>query len=127
RDYHIKSSGGFIVQPLPFIEEEDLVKLENKLSELKSVSDYFYNDDDIEDVVKKLFSEFEIEVTEKIPVGFNCDCSEERMEQALVSIGKKDLQQIIEEDEKIETVCHFCNRKYLFEGDKLKSILESLQ
>ncbi len=125
-DYHIKSSGGFIVQPLPFIEEEDLAKLEKALGKLKSVSDYFDNDDDVEDVVKKLFSEFEIEVTEKIPVGFNCDCSEERMEQALISIGKKDLQQIIEEDEKIETVCHFCNRKYLFEGEKIKSILKSL-
>lgn len=127
RDYHIKSSGGFIVQPLPFIEEEDLTKLENALGKLNSVSDYFDNDEDIEDIAKKLFSEFEIEVTDKIPVGFKCDCSEERMEQALVSIGKKDLQQIIEEDEKIETVCHFCNKKYLFEGDKLQNILDSLQ
>lgn len=127
RDYHIKSSGGFIVQPLPFIEEEDLTKLENALGKLNSVSDYFDNDEDIEDIAKKLFSEFEIEVTDKIPVGFKCDCSEERMEQALISIGKKDLQQIIEEDEKIETVCHFCNKKYLFEGDNLQNILNSLQ
>lgn len=127
RDYHIKSAGGFIVQPMPFMEEEDLTKLENALGKLKSVSDYFDNDDDIEDIVKKIFSDFEIEITEKIPVGFKCDCSEERMEQALISLGKKDLQQIIEEDEKIETVCHFCNKKYLFEGNKIKSILESLQ
>jgi len=127
RDYHIKSAGGFIVQPLPFIEEGDLVKLENALGKLNSVSDYFDNDDDIEDVAKRLFAEFDLEITDRIPVGFKCDCSEERMEKALISLGKKDLQEIIEEDEKIETVCHFCNKKYLFQGDKIKSILESLQ
>lgn len=127
RDYSIKSSGGFILQTLPFIEGEDLAKLENKLSNLKSVSDYFDNDDEIEKIAKDLFSDFDIEITDKIPVEFICDCSEERMEQALLTIGKKDLKQLIEDDEKIETVCHFCNEKYMFEGEKLENILKYIE
>jgi molecular chaperone Hsp33 len=127
RDYSIKSSGGFILQTLPFIEDEDLAKLENKLSNLKSVSDYFDNDDEIEKIAKDLFSDFDIEITDKIPVEFICDCSEERMEQALLTIGKKDLKQLIEDDEKIETVCHFCNEKYMFEGEKLENILKFIE
>lgn len=124
RDYSIKSSGGFIVQTLPFIEDEDLAKLENTLNNLKTVSDYFDNNDEVEKIAKELFADFDIEITDKIPVEFICDCSEERMEQALMTIGKEDLKQLIEEDGMIETVCHFCNEKYLFEGEKLKSILK---
>ena len=123
-DYSIKSAGGFMVQTLPFIEDEDLDKLENTLENIKSVSDYFDNDKDVEEVAKEIFSDFEIEITDKIPVSFSCDCSEERMEQALMTIGKKDLKEIIEEDGKIETVCHFCSKKYMFEGEKLNNILK---
>ncbi len=126
-DYSIKSSGGFMVQTLPFIEEEDLDKLENTLNSLKSVSDYFDNDKTIEVIAKEIFSDFDIVITDKIPVSFNCDCSEERMEQALISVGKDDLKEIIEEDGKIETVCHFCNKRYLFEGEKLKNILKYIE
>ncbi|HQB64200.1 MAG TPA: Hsp33 family molecular chaperone HslO [Sedimentibacter sp.] len=126
-DYSIKAAGGFIVQTLPFIEEEDLVKLENTLNSLKSVSDYFDSQKDVEEIAKVIFSDFEIEIMDQIPVSFSCDCSEERMEQALISIGKEDLKQIIREDEKIETLCHFCSKKYLFEGDKLKNILKYIE
>lgn len=127
RDYSIKSAGGFIVQTLPFIEEEDLTKLENTLNSLKSISDYFDNNDDVESIAKNLFAEFDLEITDKIPVEFICDCSWERMEQALLTLGKDDLKQLVEDDGKIETVCHFCNEKYMFEGDKLKNILKYIE
>ena len=122
-DYSIKATGGFMVQTLPFMEEEDLTKLEKALKNIKSVSDYFDNEKDVEEIAKEIFSDFEIEIHDKIPVSFKCDCSEKRMEAALISLGKEELKTIIEEDEKIETVCHFCNKKYLFEGDKLKNLL----
>jgi molecular chaperone Hsp33 len=116
-----------MVQTLPFIEEEDLVKLENTLNNLKSVSDYFNNEKDLEEIAKEIFSDFDIEVFDRIPVSFDCDCSEERMEQALISLGKNELKKIIEEDGKIETVCHFCNKKYMFEGNKLINILKYIE
>lgn len=127
RDYSIKSAGGFILQTLPFIEDEDLDKIENVLNNLKSVSDYFDNDDDVEDIAKKLFADFDIEILDKIHVSFKCDCSEERMERGLISLGKKELKEIIEEDEQIETVCHFCNEKYIFSGDKIKDIMKHIE
>ncbi len=126
RDYSIKSSGGFIVQTLPFIEDEDIALIENKLNSIKSVSEYFDNDSDIEDIAKEIFKEFDIEIMDKIPVGFNCDCSFDRMEKALISLGKDELKKIIEEDGQVEAVCHFCNEKYLFEGDKLVKLLNSI-
>lgn len=125
-DYSIKAAGGFIIQALPFIDEEDLVKLENKVSSIKSISEYFDNDKDVEEVALEIFKEFDMEITEKIPVCFRCDCSEERMEGALISLGREELTKIAEEDEKIETVCHFCNKKYIFEGEKLKNILNAV-
>ena len=124
KDLSIKSAGGFIVQELPFIEEEDIKRLEDTLNRLKSVSGCFNND---KEIAKDLFSDFQIEITDKIPVEFLCDCSEERMEAALMTIGRDDLKQLIEEDEKIETVCHFCNKKYLFQGKKLKNILNYIE
>lgn len=124
RDLSIKSSGGFIVQTLPYIEEDDLEKLETVLNNLKSVSDYFDNDDDVEEIAKRIFSEFDLEITEKIPVSFHCGCSMERMERGLISLGKDELKKIILEDGQIETVCHFCNEKYLFQGEKLKTLLD---
>lgn len=126
RDYSIKSSGGFIVQTLPFIEDEDVTLIENTLSSIKSVSDYFDNEKDVEDIAKEIFKKFNIEILDKIPVRFKCDCSYERMEQGLISLGEKELKEIIEEDDKVETVCHFCNSKYLFEGEKLKSLLSNI-
>lgn len=125
-DYSIKSAGGFIVQTLPFIEEEDLEKLENFLTKIKSVSEIFDTEDEISVIAENLFKEFELEITDKIPVEFNCDCSEERMERALISLGKTEIEEIVKEDEKIEAECHFCNKKYMFDGEKLQNILNKL-
>ena len=127
RDYSIKSSGGFIVQTLPFIEDEDLNLIEKTLNNLKSVSDYFDNDKDVEDVAKEIFKDFDLEITDKIPVRFKCDCSYDRMEQALISLGEQELTKIIEEDDNVETVCHFCNEKYIFEGENLKNLLNDIK
>lgn len=126
KDYHIKSSGGFIVQPLPFIEEEDLIKLENTLNNMHTVSSYFDNDKEVEEIALEIFKDFDLEITDKIPVEFKCDCSFDRMEQALISLGKKELKEIIEEDETIETVCHFCNTKYLFDDEKIQKLLNNI-
>ncbi len=126
RDLSIKSAGGFIVQTLPFIEEEDIASLENCLKDIKSVSEYFDNDKDVEEIAHEIFKDFGIEILDKIPVGFNCDCSYDRMEKALVSLGRDELKKIIEEDEKIETVCHFCNKKYSFEGERLEDLIKNI-
>jgi len=77
---------------------------------------------DVEEIAKEIFSEFEIEILDKIPVSFRCDCSEERMEQALISLGKEEsYEKSSKRTKKLETVCHFCN-KNIVEGEKLKNL-----
>jgi len=71
-------------------------------------------------------SDFEVEITEKIPVQYNCDCSKEKIEEALISVGKDDLKKMIEEDGKAEVTCQFCNKKYHFNKNELKKIIEQV-
>lgn len=125
-DLSIKSAGGLIVQPLPDISEEDLCKLEKLFKELKSVSACFDNNKDVEEVVKDIFKDFNINITEKIPVEFKCDCCNERIERVLISVGKEELKKIIEEDRRAEIVCSFCNKKYQFNEEQLIDLLESI-
>lgn len=125
RDCSIKSGGGFIIQVLPNIDNEDLELLEKTTNELKSISKYFDNNKSIEEVIKEMFKKFEIEITEKIPVQFKCDCSTKRMEEALITIGKEELKKIIDEDGEAEIVCHFCNKKYNFNKEQLENLLNN--
>lgn len=126
-DLSVKSAGGFIVQTLPFIEDEEVKAIEETLKNMKSISEYFDTDKDVEDIAREMFQEFNMKITDKIPVQFNCDCSKERMEEALISIGKEELKEIAKEDEKIEIVCHFCNKKYLFENESLQHLIDMVE
>lgn len=126
QDTSIKSAGGIIVQPLPNIEDEDLKKLEDLFKNMKSVSEYFDTEDDVEVIVKRIFENFNVTITEKIPAEFVCDCSRDRIEGVLVSVGKDEIKKMIDEDKKAEIVCHFCNKKYEFNEDELKNILQNL-
>lgn len=125
-DYTIKASGGFIIQILPDIEKEDLVKIEKRISEIKSVSDLFDNDNDIEVIIKDVFKDFNLKITDKIPVQFICDCSKEKMEEAIVLVGKKELRDIIDTDEKAEIICHFCSKKYNFTKKELEKLYKTM-
>lgn len=125
-DESIKSAGGLIVQPLPYISEEDIKKLEDMFAKMKSVSEYFDSENDIEEIVKEIFADFNIKITEKIPVQFKCDCSDERIEGVLVSLGKDEIEKIIKEDKGAEITCNFCNKKYKYNEEELKSIVKTM-
>ena len=124
-DESIKSAGGVIVQPLPDISDEGIKKLEDMFAKMKSISDYFDTDDDIEKIVNDIFIGFDINITEKIPVQFKCDCSDERIEGVLVSLGKDELEKIIEEDKGAEIVCNFCSKKYKYNEEELKKLVKT--
>ena len=81
---------------------------------------------DIYKVHEKIFEGIEMEIMDEANPELKCDCSVERMEQALISIGKKDLQEIIDEDGKAEIVCHFCRTKYQFDKDQLQDLLKQI-
>ena len=122
KDYTVAEAGGFIIQLMPFAEDSVIDKLEANLSGIDSVTKLLSEGLTPEQILERLLAGFDIEFTEKIPVSFFCDCSKSRVEKVLISVGKKDLQDMINDGKPIEVNCHFCNTNYTFEVDELKEI-----
>lgn len=119
----VAQAGGFIIQLMPFTTDETIDKLEKKLAEVTSVTALLAQGYTPEMILDKLLGEFGLEITDKIPVQFHCDCSKERVEKAIASISKEELQSIIDDGEPIEVNCDFCNTKYKFDINELKEII----
>lgn len=122
RDYSVAISGGFIIQVMPDIEEEEMQKLENIINEIFSVTDLFKTHKNPESVLKVLLEEFEIEIIDRINTNYKCTCSRGRMEKALISMGKKELQELIDDQGQAELGCQFCGSKYIFNKSELESL-----
>lgn len=120
----VAQAGGFIIQLMPFTTDETIDKLEKKLAEVTSVTALLAQGYTPEMILDKLLGEFGLEITDKIPVQFHCDCSKERVEKAIASISKEELQSIIDDGEPIEVNCDFCNTKYKFDINELKEIIK---
>lgn len=123
-DGHAAASGGFIIQLMPEADPEVIEKLEKRLGGISSVTEMISSGYDAEGIIKNILGDIEHKILEKKYVGYQCNCSRSRMERALISIGKKDLEEIIEDQGSAELVCHFCNEKYFFAGDELISLIE---
>ncbi len=126
RDYSIKQSGGFIIQVMPDADENIINNLENKLASIKPFTSLLEDGKSVEDILDLLLGDFGVNILEKIPVKFYCNCSRERVEKALISIGCEEIKSILEEDKKATLHCHFCNKDYIFDEDNLKNILNDL-
>lgn len=124
KDNTVRRAGGFIIQLMPFAEDDIIDKLENKIKGIKSVTDLFDRDMTPEMILEDILGEFGLEITDKLPAAFECNCSKERVEKAIVSIGRKDIEEMIADDKPIEVNCHFCNKSYQFTVDELKEILK---
>ena len=120
----VKKAGGFIVTTLPDATEDELFILENRLQEAKPISQMLDENMSLIDIAKDLSGDINIKTLEeeRIPK-YECNCSKEKMEKALISIGKEELNKILKEDKKAEIVCHFCNQKYEFSEEDLKCII----
>lgn len=120
----VKQAGGFIVQLMPFADERVISKLEENLKSVTSVTSLFEEGKGPEEILETLLKGFDIEITDKIPVEFYCNCDKKRVEKALISIGKKELEEMIREGKEVELNCHFCNSNYIFQVEELKEILK---
>lgn len=120
----ILSSGGFIIQLLPGASEEDIEYIEDKMKNFPPVSSLIHENKTPEQIIQMLFEDAEI--LEKQDLFFECDCSKEKMERALVTIGKDEMKKIIEEDHGCEITCHFCNTHYHFSEEELIKILNKM-
>ncbi len=125
KDNTVKQAGGFIIQLMPFTEDEVIDRLEENLKKFSSVTTVLDEGKTPEEMLEMLLCGLDVIVTEKIPVSFQCNCSKKRVEKALISIGKKELQEMIEEGKEIEVNCHFCNTAYHFTVEELKELLKS--
>lgn len=117
-------AGGFIVQVMPFIEEAVLAKLEENISKIQSVTAMLDNGHTPEEMLSQVLDGLNMEVTDTLPISYHCNCSKERIEKAIISIGKKEIQEMIDDGETIEVKCHFCNTAYHFTVEELEAILK---
>lgn len=124
KDNTVKQAGGFIIQLLPFTDEKIIDALEKKISGISSVTDLLEQGHTPESLLEYMLGDFGVEITEKIPASFYCNCSKKRVEKAIVSLGRKDLKEMIADGEPIEVKCDFCNSAYTFSIDELKEILK---
>lgn len=124
KDNTVKQAGGFIIQLMPFTEEKVISQLEENLKNVTSVTTMLEEGHTPESLLETLLKGFDIEINETIPTQFYCNCDKDRVEKALISVGRKELQDMIDEGKEIELNCHFCNRNYIFSVEELKSILK---
>ena len=118
------AAGGFIIQLLPFAEEATISHLEENLQKFTSVTDILKAGKTPEELLGILLDGFDLEITDRIDLDFYCNCDKDRVERALMLIGEKELQEMIDEGKEVELKCHFCNKAYIFNVDELKEIKE---
>ena len=123
KDNTVRQAGGFIIQMMPYAEEETISKLEKKIAEFKSVTYALEHEHTPEKMMEDLLGDRAMKIYEKVPTQFHCNCSKERVEKAVISVGKKEIQNMIDDGEPIEVNCHFCNTHYHYSVDDLKRML----
>ena len=125
KDISVKAAGGYMLQILPNVEDQDIDRIEEILKKAEPISSLIDKGLSPEAILEKLFGEFNMEVLDKNDIGLKCDCSREKIEKALISLGRQELESIIVEDGQAEIVCHFCNSKYNFSKEELLELVNS--
>lgn len=120
----VKQAGGFIIQLMPFADEELITALEERLKEFTSITSLLDQGMTPEEMIQHLFEGYDVNIMSTIPTAYRCDCSKDRVYEAVMSIGKKDIEEMIAENKPIEVNCHFCGKNYTFDVEDLKSMLK---
>ena len=124
KDNTVRQSGGFIIQLMPGASEDIIGRLENKLKEISSITTLLDVGNTPEMILEYVLGEFGLEIGGRLPAAFYCNCTKDRVEKALISVGRKDIGEMIEDGKPIEVNCHFCNKNYTFSVEELKDMLE---
>ncbi|MBC8080830.1 MAG: Hsp33 family molecular chaperone HslO [Gorillibacterium sp.] len=124
-DLTVKAAGGFIVQPLPGLTDEDISEIEIKLSKLPPVSSLLEKGATLEEILTSILGD--VQILERMDIVFQCKCSRERVEQTLISLGRDELAAIREEDGQAEIVCQFCNEAYQFADTEIEDVMAKIR
>lgn len=120
----VRQAGGFIIQLLPDASDEVIDRLESRLNEIDPITTLLDQGNTPEMILGHILGEFGMEILETAPTQFSCNCDKARVEKALISIGRKDLQEMIDDGKPIEVNCHFCNKNYEFTVEELGEMLK---
>lgn len=127
--YEIEKAGGYMIQLLPDADDKFLDALEKKIGAIRTIDELFHGGMDLEDIIALLYDDMEseekksvenYEILEKREIRYHCDCKKDKFYRALITLGEEELQKILKEDHKIETECHFCKKKYVFDEEDFK-------
>lgn len=123
----VKNSGGYLINAMPDAGEEEIAKVEQAIFKAGAISKMLDQNMSLIEIAKKVTGDENVKIIEEnITPLFECDCSKEHMKNGIATIGKEELQEILETDGKLEVVCHFCNKKYQFSREELEEILNSI-
>jgi len=125
-DQSVSAAGGYLIQLLPGASEDIITKIETGVQKLGSVSHALEGGLDGEGLLRAVLADFELEILEKHPVEYRCYCSRDRVSRALISMGKKDLAEMIEEQGKADLTCQFCDQVYHYTKEELEELLENM-
>lgn len=120
----VRQAGGFILQMMPGAGEDVIERLEQKLKEITSVTALLDQGKTPEMILEDILGEFGLEINDRIPARFYCNCTKKRVEKALISVGKKEIREMIQDGKPIQVNCHFCNRNYVFSVEELEELLK---
>lgn len=123
-DTSVSQAGGFIIQLMPFADDKLIDDLEERLKNF-SFTSLLEKGLSVEEIITKLFDDYDVIITDTMQCAYVCDCSKDRVEQAVISLGKKEIASMIEDNEPIEILCDFCHTKYVFSTDELLNFLQS--
>lgn len=123
KDNTVKQAGGFIIQVMPDADDEVIDRLEKSINSIKSVTDMLESGMGPEDILEYIIKDGSVEILEKIPVQYYCNCSKDRVSRVISSLGRSGLQEMIEEGSPVEVNCHFCNSHYVFDMEDLKKLI----
>ena len=127
RDQSVRCAGGYLIQLLPGADEDTIVKVEGGVLAAGTVTAMLDQNPDPEAMLRAILSDFEVEILEKTDIEYRCDCSRERMERALISLGPEELSSLIEEQGDAELSCRFCDQKQYFSKENLEKLLENMR
>ncbi|KOO48207.1 Hsp33 family molecular chaperone HslO [Viridibacillus arvi] len=125
-DDSILAAGGFIIQLLPGVDDETITQIENQLSKIEPVSKMIQKGFTPEEILKAVLGEDNVQMLDTLPVKFECNCSKERFGAAIISLGEKEIRDMIEEDGKAEAHCHFCQEKYQYSKEELEGFITEI-
>ena len=126
-DNTIKAAGGFLIQVLPGADDQVITDLENRLKEIPPISNLIDKGLTPEEILETIFGKEDLKILERMPVTFKCQCSREKIENALIGLGRQEIESMIDEDHGAEANCHFCNEMYHFSENDLRALNEAKQ